>query len=135
VTSLLFPDTTVLINFALVRRMDLFEPAAGGGRGRWCGTVAKECGASAQQPGLQDLGRVPGILGAPLYPETGAERLEVQHLRTQLASPGDRPTDHLGEAETLAIIISRHELTAFFVTDDRGAAALAVSHGVPVVTT
>jgi predicted nucleic acid-binding protein len=135
VTSLLFPDNTVLVNFALIDRMDLLETAAGGGRGRWCGTVAKECRLSAQQPGLEDLARVPNILGTPLYPETGAERLEVQHLRLELASPGERSTDHLGEAETLAIIVSRRELRAFFVTDDRGAARLAERHGVQVVTT
>lgn len=134
-TALLFPDTTVLVNFALLRRMDLLEVAAGGGRGRWCGTVAKECDASAHQRELQDLRLVPTILGTPLYPETGAERLEVQHLRTELASPGDRSTDHLGEAETLAIITSRRELTAFFVTDDRGAARLAASRGVRAITT
>jgi predicted nucleic acid-binding protein len=135
VTALLFPDTTVLVNFALIGRMDLLELAAGGGRGRWCGTVATECRRSARHQGLDDLEQVPDILGAPLYPETGAERLEVRHLRTELASPGDSPTDHLGEAETLAIIVSRPELSAFFVTDDRAAARLAASRSVTVVTT
>lgn len=134
-TALLFPDNTVLVNFALTHRMDLFEQAAGGGRGRWCGTVAKECVLSARLPGLEDLGRVPDILGTPLYPETGAERLEVHHLRTELATPGDRPTDHLGEAETLAIITCRPDMTAFFVTDDRGAARLARTREVQTITT
>lgn len=115
--------------------MDLLELAAGGGRGRWCATVAKECTRSSSYPGLQELSRAHAIFGTPLYPETGAERLEVQHLRVELASPGDKPTAHLGEAETLAIIGSRPVLAGVFVTDDGAAIRLANSHKVRVVTT
>ena len=134
-TALLFPDNTVLVNFALIGRMDLLARVAGDGRGRWCGTVAKECEQSALQPGLEALTRARSVLGVPMYPETGAEFLEVRHLREELAAPGDRPTDHLGEAETLAIIVSRPALRAFFVTDDHGAARLARSRGIQVITT
>lgn len=134
-TTLLFPDNTVLVNFALIDRMDLLARAAGGGRGRWCGTVAKECERSAREPGLGEMVRARHIFGTPLYPETAAERLEVRRLRDELASPGDRPTDHLGEAETVAIVVNRPEMTAFFVSDDRGAARLATSRGVTVITT
>ncbi|AEH08929.1 hypothetical protein FsymDg_1462 [Candidatus Protofrankia datiscae] len=51
---LLFPDNTVLINFAILNRMDLLGRLANG-NGRWCATVAAECDASAQQPGLAAL--------------------------------------------------------------------------------
>jgi hypothetical protein len=47
-----------------------------------------------------------------LYPESGAERLDVQVLRLELAQPGE---------ETLAIM-SRRAIEGFFVTDDGDAA-------------
>lgn len=55
-------------------------------------------------------------------------------LRNQLASPGDPPTKHLGEAETVAII-TRRRLSCFFVTDDRDAARLASQNGITVAST
>jgi predicted nucleic acid-binding protein len=55
-------------------------------------------------------------------------------MREDLASPGDTATAHLGEAETLAIIIRRRP-ACFFVTDDRDAARLAAKNQVPVVDT
>jgi hypothetical protein len=63
-----------------------------------------------------------GILGQPLIP-TPAERIDTATYRTQLASPGDDPKKHLGEAETLAVITGQ-ALNAVFVTDDHSAAAL-----------
>lgn len=41
-TVLTVPDNTVLINFALINRMDLLSRLANG-NGRWCATVATEC--------------------------------------------------------------------------------------------
>jgi predicted nucleic acid-binding protein len=46
----------------------------------------------------------------------------------------DRPSQHLGEAETIAIII-RRQLSCFFVTDDIGAARLATQKGIQVIGT
>jgi hypothetical protein len=48
-TVLVFPDNTVLVNFALISRMDLLERLANG-HGAWCGTVAAECRTSAKIP-------------------------------------------------------------------------------------
>jgi predicted nucleic acid-binding protein len=129
---LLFPDNTVLINFAIISRMDLLERLANG-NGRWCATVASECEASARQPGLGALTDAEAIFGAPWYPE-GAEYLDTYILREELSSPGDSPRKHLGEAETLAIMLRRH-VNGFFVTDDRDAIRLASRNGVTVVTT
>ncbi|MGA8117145.1 MAG: hypothetical protein WCA46_26220 [Actinocatenispora sp.] len=131
--TLLFPDNTVLINFAIVRRIDLLERLANG-RGRWCATVASECAQSARQPGLEELDAAPDIFGSPWYPETGAEYLDTQALRLELAQPGDRPHQHLGEAETLAIML-RRSVDGFFVTDDRSAARLARKNAITVVST
>jgi predicted nucleic acid-binding protein len=128
----MFPDNTVLINFAIISRMDLLERLANG-NGRWCATVATECAESARHPGLAALGGAEGIFGDPLFPDQ-AELQDVRILRDQLASPGDQPTRHLGEAETIAII-ARRQLRCFFVSDDRGAARLAAQNGVSVVGT
>lgn len=131
-TALLFPDNTVLINFAIVNKMDLLQRLANGS-GRWCATVAMECAESALEPGLAALNGAVDIFGEPLFPDA-AEHQDIRILRDQLASPGDRSTQHLGEAETIAII-ARRQLSCFFVTDDRAAARLAARNGIQVVGT
>jgi len=73
VAKLLFPDNTVLINFALINRMDLLERLANG-NGHWCATVASECTRSSREAGLEALADAPEIFGAPWYPESGAGR-------------------------------------------------------------
>lgn len=128
----MFPDNTVLINFAAINRMDLLERLANG-NGQWCATVAIECAESAKRPELAALDSAQQIFGEPLFPDT-AEHQAIRVLRDQLASPGDPPTRHLGEAETIAII-TRRQLRCFFVTDDRSAALLATQNGVSVVGT
>jgi hypothetical protein len=110
----MFPDNTVLINFAIINRMDLLKKLANG-NGQWCATVASECAESAGYPGLAALTAAEDIFGEPLYPNP-AEHQDVQVLRNQLASPGDPPTKHLGEAETVAII-TRRRLSCFLVTE------------------
>jgi predicted nucleic acid-binding protein len=132
VTVLMFPDNTVLINSAIISRMDLLAKLANG-NGQWCATVAIECTESAKRPDLAALGGAGEIFGQPLFPDQ-AELQDVHVLRDQLASPGDRPTQHLGEAETIAIIARRH-LSCFFVSDDRSAARLAAQNGIAVVGT
>lgn len=74
------------------------------------------------------------IFGEPLRLETGQEIVDTTTIRTSLASPGDAPTRHLGEAETISIIVNRR-LQAFFVTDDRHAAQRASDHGIRTYTT
>ncbi len=49
VTILLFPDNTVLINFALLHRMDLLEALANG-NGRWTVTIEADCVWSLSAP-------------------------------------------------------------------------------------
>jgi hypothetical protein len=98
VTQLLFPDNTVLVNFALINRMDLLEKLVNG-RGRWCATVAFECARSAQEPGLDAMNLADEIFGSPWYPQSGAERQDIEIMRLELASPGDTPYKHLGEAD------------------------------------
>lgn len=132
-TTLLFPDNTVLVNFALINRVDVLQHLMSG-HCAWCATVASECARSAAEPGLEGMSEFATTLGPPLYPQTQAEHLQVRLLREDLASPGDPQTRHLGEAETLAIILSRN-LSAVFVTDDRSARRLAATHGIRCYTT
>lgn len=127
-TTLLFPDNTVLVNFALTGRIDLFELLVQG-RGCWTHTISVECARSAAEPGLSDLERIADILGAPLIPNV-IERQDTRLYRYRLAGPGDPETAHLGEAEALAII-ARRRLPAVFVTDDRGARTLAREEKIP----
>ena len=133
-TTLMFPDTTVLINFAHINRMDLLARLANG-NGCWCASVASECARSARQSDLTALDDAGDIFGDPLRPDP-AEYQDTIALRDQLAAPGDAPSKHFGEAETVAIITRRHlNLNCFFVTDDRDAARLASRNGIRVADT
>ena len=51
---LVFPDTTVLINFALVDEMPLLGQLVAN-NGSWCGTVASECDDQASKQGLPHM--------------------------------------------------------------------------------
>jgi len=128
----MFPDNTALIDFAIINRMDLLARLANG-NGRWCATVRTECAESAKRPGLAALDGAAEIFGEPLFPDE-VEHQDLRVLRDQLAAPGDRPAQHLGEAETIAIV-RRRQLRCFFVTSDDGAARLATTNGIRVVDT
>jgi predicted nucleic acid-binding protein len=128
-----FPDNTVLNNFAIVRRMELLAELIGE-RGRWCATVAQECRKGAGYPGLEEMAAADGIFGDPIYP-VGADRINIGLLRERMAEPGDNPTKHLGEAETIIIIQSQGFHGSFFVTDDVGAQREAKRANIPTVTT
>lgn len=104
-----------------------------GDRGCWCATVAGECAKGARKPGLEDMAKAPSIFGDALYPAE-AEFTDTQVIRERMLKPGDRDADHLGEAETIAII-TRRQLKGFFVTDDRDAAREARAEGIKVVST
>ena len=105
-----------------------------GERGRWCATVAQECLNGSHYAGLEEMASAGTIFGDPLYP-IGADRINIGLLRERMADPGDGPTKHLGEAETIVIIQSQGFHQSFFVTDDRGAQREAKSAGVQTVTT
>lgn len=127
-----FPDTTVLVNFGILDNFALLDRLMGGS-GRWCATVAMECDESVRY--WPPMTAAASIFGEPLLP-TAAEHVDIKVLRTQMASPGDPPHQHLGEAETIAIISSRNlAQQSIFVTDDRGAAGFAGREKIQTVTT
>lgn len=128
--KLFLPDNTVLINFAIIRRVDLLAELVKG-QGAWCLSIARECDKSrAFHP---DLSEAAAIFGAPLIPDA-SERLDAKIMRETMASPGESPTQHLGEAETIAIMSAR-QLDGLFLTDDAGARALAQRHQITAVST
>lgn len=129
---LFFADNTVLVNFAMINRMDLLEGILSG-NGRWCATIAGECYQSSLVDGLESISDARDFFGSPIYPNQ-AELVDTQVLRLQLAKPGDHRQAHLGESETLAVITGRYE-GSFFVTDDQSAQRLAQAHSVQAVST
>jgi len=130
---LLFPDNTVLINFAYIGRMELLERLTGG-KGAWCQSVAAECDRSSRIEGLDELAKAHKIFGTPWLPEAGAEHLAIRILREEMASPGEASTKHLGEAETI-VLMARRGVSGVFITDDEDAARKAQAHGIQSSTT
>lgn len=131
--SLLFPDNTVLINFALLGRVDLLADLTRG-RGAWTATVANECEQSSQVVGLLDLRLMPSVFGEPLALTSAREVVDTASIRARMAAPGESDSAHLGEAEAVALIASRG-LRAAFVTDDRQASVIARAEGIPTYST
>lgn len=115
--ALIFPDNTVLINFAYCDEMELLGKIVAG-RGTWTASVASECDDKASVLDLPMMAASHTIFGEPLRPD------RVEHIQTRIhkdhfKQPGDGPKKHLGESETLAIIENRHfEGRTLFVTDD-----------------
>ena len=130
----MFPDNSVLVNFAHMDRMSLFEELVQG-RGRWTATVAEECEMSSEQPGLEGLAEVKRILGEPLRLSSTQEYLDTEAIRIQMSKPGDHRFRNLGEGETLAIIVNRADSPGAFVTDDQSALRKAKELGVRTCST
>jgi predicted nucleic acid-binding protein len=131
-----FPDNTVLCNFAAVDRLPLLEKVLDG-RGRWTEAVAREARLSARHlPPLTGLSER-GALGEPIEISDPAERTEVERLRRAVFG-GDRrrPTQHLGEAETLTLITKRSDFRrSVWISDDRDAARYARHRGIVTLET
>ncbi|MEZ0066955.1 putative nucleic acid-binding protein [Streptacidiphilus sp. MAP12-20] len=131
-----FPDNTVLCNFAAVDRLPLLEKVLDG-RGRWSEAVAREARLSARHlPPLAGLTER-GSLGEPVEITDPGTRAEVERLRRAVFG-GDRrrPTQHLGEAETLALITKESEFRrSVWISDDRDATRYARRRGITTLET
>lgn len=134
----LFPDTTALINFGLCNQFDLLEELING-NGQWVGSVANEWAAQSQYHGIDNSNRVWEIFGEPIIPMHNEQAIHIQTqvYRDNLVAPGDGPTKHLGEAETLAVIQHGAFGPCFLATDDADVATHVHRWGisVKVVTT
>src|SRR5713226_8544369 len=105
-TEFLFPDNTVLCNFAAVERLDLLESVLGG-RGRWTEAVAYEASRSARVlPALGGL--VAGCwLGEAIEISDEPDVLQINQIRRAVfGGTDDKPLKHLGEAQTCFVILN-----------------------------
>ena len=132
--ALVFPDTTVLCNFAVVRQMGLLEGWLRG-RGRWTSAVRFEVGRSrAYHPALGDA--VDGRwLGEVIELEGHEEAVERMRLGVFGGMP-EEPLKHLGEAQTCYLIRHLSEFEdSWWVTEDGDAYDFGVRSGMQTLRT
>ena len=100
----IFPDNTVLVNFAAIKRLDLLESWLRG-RGRWTRAVADEARmSSGYWPALNGL-HDSGWLGEPIEIEGDEAVSTVERLRRQVfGGTASEPKKHLGESQTCYLI-------------------------------
>jgi predicted nucleic acid-binding protein len=131
VTEFLFPDNTVLCNFAAVDRLDLLE-AVLDGRGRWTEAVAYEATRSARVLPVLDRLDTSHWLGEPIEIDDGYEIQQVNAIRRAVFGGTDEePLKHLGEAQTCFVILKWSELAgSWWISDDREALRYARMQGI-----
>ncbi len=130
-TEFLFPDNTVLCNFAAVDRLDLLRSVLDG-RGRWTEAVAYESTRSARV--LPVLGRLAADcwLGEAIEISDESEIQQVNAIRRAVfGGTDDEPLKHLGEAQTCFVILKWSELAgSWWISDDREALRYARLRGI-----
>lgn len=117
--ALLFPDNTVLCNFAAVDRIGLLRELVRE-NGRWTQAVYAEAMKSRYVlPALSEVAET-SLLGEPIEVDD-AELVHQIRVARFGGSPG-KPTEHLGEAETCHLLSSVPEYAdSKWLTDDRDA--------------
>ena len=130
-TNFLFPDNTVLCNFAAVDRLDLLK-AVLDGQGRWTEAVADEARRSAQV--LPALGGFAGSgwLDEPIEIVDNSDILAIERIRRAVfGGTEDKPRQHLGEAQTCYVILNRAGFAgSWWISDDREALRYARFQGI-----
>ncbi|MFV2115336.1 hypothetical protein ACFHW0_23775 [Micromonospora sp. LOL_025] len=130
-SEFLFPDNTVLCNFAAVDRLDLLKSVLNG-RGRWTEAVAYEASRSASV--LSALHRLAseGWLGEAIEVTDESDIQQINRIRRAvLGGTDDKPLQHLGEAETCYVIEHWPELAgSWWISDDQEALRLARFRGI-----
>lgn len=101
-TTFLFPDNTVLCNFAAVERLDLLRTVLNG-RGRWTAAVAYEAEKSTRfLPALADIA-TDGWLDEPIEITADSDVQRVNRVRRAVfGGTDDKPLQHLGETERVS---------------------------------
>jgi predicted nucleic acid-binding protein len=130
-TEFLFPDNTVLCNFAAVNRLDLLK-AVLDGRGRWTEAVAYEATQSARvHPDLGGLA-TDQWLGEPIEIGDDSEIQQINAIRRAVFGGTDNePLKHLGEAQTCFVILKWSEFAgSWWISDDREALRYARLQGI-----
>lgn len=130
-TKFLFPDNTVLCNFAAVDRLELLK-AVLDGQGRWTEAVAYEAGQSAQfLPALRRL-ITDRWLGEEIEIVNEKDIRQTDRIRRAVfGGTAHQPLKHLGEAQTCFVIAEWAEFAgSWWVSDDREAIRYANSRGI-----
>lgn len=125
-TTYLFPDNTILCNFACVDSLGLLRTVLNG-RGRWTSAVSYEASRSAQfLPALSSV-PVDGWLGEPIEITSDTDIQRVNQVRRAVFGGTDEePLKHLGEAETCFLIKARAEFAeSWWLSDDQEAVRYA----------
>jgi hypothetical protein len=121
-TEHLFPDNTVLCNFAAVDRLDLLKSVLGG-RGRWTEAVAYEASRSAAKlPPLLRLS-AEGWLDEQIEVTDPKDIRKIAQIRRAVfGGTDDEPLKHLGEAQTCYVIKNWASFAgSWWISDDREA--------------
>lgn len=126
----MFPDNTVLCNFAAVGRLDLLEEHLRG-RGRWTEAVAYEWSRSAGHYRVARADADLAWLGDPIEIEQPALVDLVERVRRRVFGGAiERPLQHLGEAQTCLLLSEVPQYQgSFWVSDDRDALEYARGRG------
>lgn len=135
-SEFLFPDNTVLCNFAAIERLEILREVLGG-RGRWTQSVAREARRSARWlPALQNI-PLQGWLGEALRVTDATDAARIRRIRTAVFGGSDnRPLQHLGEAETCYVITHWAEFEdACWISDDRESLNYAREQGLRTAET
>ncbi|MFI5959772.1 hypothetical protein [Cryptosporangium sp. NPDC051539] len=130
-TSFLFPDNTVLCNFAAARSLELLKSVLDE-RGRWTEAVAYEATQSARVlPELAVL-EESGWLGKPIEVNDEKEIQAIDRIRRAVFGGSDvKPLQHLGEAQTCYLLQHRPEFAdSWWISDDREAIRYARYQGI-----
>jgi len=124
-SGFLFPDNTVLCNFAAVERLDLLKSVLNS-RGRWVSAVEREARMSATKlPALRSLLHE-GWLDEPIEIDPTEARSIDRVRRIVFGGSAARPRQHLGEAETCYVILHRPGFReSWWLSDDREAVRYA----------
>ena len=125
-----FPDNSVIINFAVVDRLDLLRSCLHG-QGRVVEAVHYEIGQSQSRvPHLHKLDREDWF-GAPIRIEDAHEQRAVESMRKNRFGGEDRkPREHLGESQTLHVLRTDPAYAgSVWITEDRGAFRVAQAMG------
>lgn len=127
-TTHLFPDNTVLCNYACIERIDLLESLLNG-NGRWTQAVAFEARKSRKV--WPDLGNLfdRNILGEAIEVHDASRVRQIRVAR--LGGDERKPLEHLGEAETVYLVQNSKQYEgSIWVTDDSDAYEFGKQQGI-----
>ena len=129
-TEYLFPDNTVLCNFAAVNRLDLLKSVLNG-RGRWTEAVAYEASRSASNARPARPARE-GWLDEPIEITGESDIRTINRIRRAVfGGTDDEPLKHLGEAETCYVIKNWAGFAgSWWISDDGDALRYAKFQGI-----